>query len=244
MNLFYFLRISKAENLLFPTSTGYGNVVPKTTAGKIVFFPYCLIGIPIMLFFLGYIGNLIAELSSNIVVILHCRRDSNGQRIVKHKELKSFFVTFMLLWLFIFIEALASHYLPEKDERLTMVDGIYFYFVSFTTIGYGDITSPMNQHIFEFRLYLGLSLMSGVVNSALEFYQKFNQRRAERNQGRKKCCCSGQHHAGSVDIGPAEELVVVKEQYARKDSWVPKSDSKSLNNYGFIGDKREDNKAK
>ena len=170
-----------------------------------------------MLFFLGYIGKLITDLSNKIVEILHCQRRNSGQIEISHKELKSFLVTFILLWLTIICEATFSHYLPDEKNRLTMVDGIYFFFVSFTTIGYGDITSPMQQHLFEFRLYFGLSLMSGVVNSALEYYQKFSQRRAERNRGKKKCCFCLQCKAGSVDIEPAEEMVVVKDTYKQTD---------------------------
>ena len=169
-----------------------------------------------MLFFLGYIGKLITELSYKIVEILHCRRNSGGQIQISHKELKSFMVTFILLWLDIIFEAMISHYALNEEDRLTMIDGIYFFFVSFTTIGYGDITSPMKQYLFEFRLYIGLSLMSGVVNSALEYYQAFNQRRNERNRGRKGCCCKV-GHIGSAAIEPTEEMVEVKATYTPKE---------------------------
>jgi len=198
------------------TTVGYGNVVPKTVAGKLVFFPYCLVGIPIMLFFLGYIGKLITELSYKIVEFLHCRRNGGGQMQISHKELKSFLVTFTLLWLHIIFEAIISHYAINEKDRLTMIDGIYFFFVSFTTIGYGDITSPMKQALFEFRLYIGLSLMSGVVNSALEYYQAFSQRRNEQNRGRKGCCCKV-GHTGSGAIEPVEEMVEVKATYTQEE---------------------------
>ena len=185
-----------------------------------MFFPYCIIGIPLMLFFLGDIGKLITDLSNKIVEMFHCRRNSNGETEISHKELKSFLVTFTLLWIMIIIETLFSHYLPDEESRLTMTDGIYFFFVSYTTIGYGDITSPMRQPLFEFRLYIGLSLMSGVVNSALAYYQKFSQRREERNRRGKKCCCDPKHKNGSVDIEPAEEMVVVKGTYKQKEPEV------------------------
>lgn len=210
-------------------------MVPKTVAGKVAIFPYCLIGIPIMLFFLGYIGQMISLLSSAIVKIFYWKKVRSGPYEIPHKELKSFIVVFTLLWAFILLEALTSHYLPEKDEnRLSIVDGIYFFFVSFTTIGYGDITSPMDEHFFEFRLYLGLSLMSGVVNAALEFYQKVSERREERSQGRKKCCCVVQHGSGSIDVEPAEEMVIVRSEYFKRNVDEAAKDNNGYDN----GDER------
>lgn len=206
-------------------------------AGKIVFLPYCLIGIPLMLFFLGYIGQLIAALSNAVVEALHHRINHTRQSEIAHKELKSFFVTFAMLWTFIIIETVAAHYLPKKEDRLTIVDGIYFFFVSFTTIGYGDITSPMNETLFEFRLYIGLSLMSGVVNAALEFYQKFSERRAEGNREGTKVCCCRKHNNRRVEIQPEEEMVVVGNKDSQNEVELQLQVYKGYKNDGFTNEK-------
>ena len=197
--------------------SGYGNVVPKTTAGKIIFFPYCLVGIPVMMFFLSYIGKILSELCSRFVLLLSYLVNKTKADEVTHKELKTCFVTFILLWTWILLEAAQNNL--RTDFPLSIVDGIYFYFVSFTTIGYGDITSPMKQPLFEFRLYIGLSLMSSNVNSFLEFYQKVKAIR--RQEG--GCCRS---HTRQADIGEKDESLVITNReldmepgryYTRKD---------------------------
>ena len=169
-----------------------------------------------MLFFLAYIGQLLSQLCVKIVEIFSCSRRHDGQYEIKYKEFKSFAIMFLLLWLFILFEALQSAYFPQSQTgKLRFLDGIYFYFVSFTTIGYGDITSPMDETMFEIRLYIGLSLMSGVVSSALEFYQKFSERR-ERAARKKKCCCLKQGHVAEFDDS-AEERVAVHSHYFQKE---------------------------
>ena len=184
-------------------------------AGKLLFFPFILIGIPTMLFFLGYVGQLLAELCSKIVELLSCRRTHSGEYQIAHKELKSFLVIFIFLWAYILLEAMVNSYYPDPELRLSFLDGVYFYFVSFTTIGYGDITAPMTQPLFEFRLYVGLSLMSGVVSAALDLSQKIAPRRIGGDR-EGKCCCK--MHQQSCDIEPAVEMVVVQGTYTQKEA--------------------------
>ncbi len=44
--------------------------------------------------------------------------------------------------------------------------GIYFHFVTFTRIGFGDIIGPAAViHFYELDLFFGLSIISGVVDS-------------------------------------------------------------------------------
>ncbi len=178
---------------------GYGNVVPKTDTGKIVFFPYCLIGVPAMLFFLGFLGKLLSKLF--LAIVIKTSHMLSGTRDVTHKELKSFIASFVFMWIWIMLEALNSHWWP--GTRLSIVDGVYFIFVSMTTIGYGDITSPMKQPTFEFRLYIGLSVMSGVVNSFLDFYRKISPRRTRENN--RRCCCCRE---------PSEVAIVITNEFA------------------------------
>eukprot|EP00794_Sanderia_malayensis_P015767 gene15767-17358_t len=191
------------------TTVGYGNVVPKTVAGKYLLFPYCLVGIPAMLFFLAYIGKMLADISSFFVTKTSCTATNTNS--VKYKELKSFIVTFVILWAWILIEAAFLH-LQKDGSSLSFVDGVYFFFVSFTTIGYGDITSPTTQPLFEFRLYVGLSLMSATVNSFQEFYQKkISNQSASQQRKKKLCCCCPKHSAvGTAEDKKNEERIVVK----------------------------------
>lgn len=189
-----------------------------------------------MLFLLAYIGQLFSQLCITIVEMLSCSRRQNGQHDIKYKEFKSFAIMFLLLWLFIIFEALQSAYFPQsKTGQLRFLDGIYFYFVSFTTIGYGDITSPMDETMFETRLYIGLSLMSGVVSSALEFYQQFSERR-ERAARNKKCCCFKQGHVAEFDQS-AEERVVVQNHYFQKEFGMETFGNQRRPEYGQWNDK-------
>ena len=57
----------------------------------------------------------------------------------------------------------------QADLDLNYVDNLYFWFVTFTTIGFGDITYDISDWEFSFMVYrlFGLALLAGIIDSII-----------------------------------------------------------------------------
>ncbi len=70
------------------------------------------------------------------------------------------------MWFIIIIAVIGVVFKPDMLQ--SWLDGIYFYFVTFTTIGFGDIIGPSAElDFYGINLFFGLSIISGVVDSFL-----------------------------------------------------------------------------
>lgn len=94
---------------------GYGNITPQTPAGKILCIFISLLGIPITLLTLKSIGELISRRLKVIVTKFE-------KKILKRPEPKR-----------VQTKSALTHSLDW-----TFIEGLYFWFITFTTIGFGD----------------------------------------------------------------------------------------------------------
>ncbi|PVZ97085.1 hypothetical protein BB558_006981 [Smittium angustum] len=80
----------------------------------------------------------------------------------------SFFFMNLFLWLFC---SLVFYFLEEN--QWTYPQALYFCFVSFTTVGYGDLTpkSRLSIIFFNFIIIIAVSTFAGYVASVVELYQ-------------------------------------------------------------------------
>ena len=114
------------------TTIGYGHLVPTTISGRIFCIFYALIGIPLTWMLLARLGYII---SCGV-----CRVITGFESRFLHREpcnvgLKSTFVTFLMAIAMILLIAAVAHY----SEDWSFLDGIYFGFVTLSTIGFGDM---------------------------------------------------------------------------------------------------------
>lgn len=165
---------------------GYGDVTPRCFEGKIVTIIYALIGIPIALAMLSAAAEIGIHKLSKIIVIFE--RNILRRRNVKQDNLKTFFAALISFSLSIIISSLIST--NDDLDNMTWVDALYYYFISFTTIGYGDI--PVDRSVYsgwKFLIYIpialclifGLALMATLLSLASRILIK--------GQWRRLCCC-------------------------------------------------------
>ncbi|XP_065648370.1 potassium channel subfamily K member 2 [Hydra vulgaris] len=118
---------------------GYGDVVPKTTPGKILTIVYILIGIPLALCF-------ISNLSDNLLSLHFLAVDCIEKKLF-HKTkptyfyLKAFTLNIVIL---VVCVALMVFLLCMHDSSLSTFDSFYFVIVTMTTVGYGDFSYNSN----------------------------------------------------------------------------------------------------
>lgn len=118
--------------------TGYGVIVPTTDYTRIITIIYALIGIPIFLYAMAAAGNvktLLGEGFYHVIEIKLLKR-----REVRHKKLK--IVLFALVACS--IELMAASAFVYHEEEWSFFIAFYFWFVSASTIGFGDYVLSFN----------------------------------------------------------------------------------------------------
>ncbi|CAF1141115.1 unnamed protein product [Adineta steineri] len=131
------------------TTVGFGNIAPKSMSGKLITCLYAMIGIPIMIVYLTNTSNILVFIFiryySMIYNFIHRikrrwrrRRQSKLSVEIENETVQHnvpIIVAFGVLVLYI----VAGGILFSYWEGWSYVDGAYFSFITFTTIGLGDL---------------------------------------------------------------------------------------------------------
>lgn len=117
--------------LLYPYA-GYGHITPETPLGQICTVVYCFFGLPISMLTLKTLGELVSKMVNKFVYTVETKL--LGRRKPQRVRMKSFFLIFALMILTLCAFGLTQSYL----EGWTFIEGVYAWFVTLSTIGYGD----------------------------------------------------------------------------------------------------------
>ncbi|XP_031553676.1 two pore potassium channel protein sup-9-like [Actinia tenebrosa] len=120
------------------TTVGYGNITPQTILGQVLTIPYCTIGLPISMVALKTAGEVLAILMHNMAKIL-------DKRVLRQKRPKqSIFKCFAMIisWIIVLVGILATA--EMYLDGWTFHEGLYSWFITFTTIGLGDYVPFQN----------------------------------------------------------------------------------------------------
>ena len=118
---------------------GYGHITPQTPAGQILCVFISLIGIPITLLTLKSIGELIARWLH--VMVMKFEKKILKRSEPKRVQTKSAMISVALMVVLMVECAIFVTHLLDW----TFIEGLYFWFITFTTIGFGDyVISDIN----------------------------------------------------------------------------------------------------
>lgn len=164
---------------------GYGNLTPQTPSGQILCIFTCLFGIPIALLTLNSVGAIISKLVNTLVKKFEKKILKKEEP--KHVELKGALILFLVMVLLIVVNGLVM----TKLEDWTFVEGVYFWFVTLTTMGFGDYipkkldgsdNSKKDGSIVLMGIWMmlfvvgGLCIVSSVLNSIVTAIDQRNWR--------------------------------------------------------------------
>ncbi|KAL9966757.1 hypothetical protein ACROYT_G024876 [Oculina patagonica] len=167
------------------TTVGYGHITPETPLGQIVTVLYCFVGLPIAMLTLKTLGEVVSEIIYKIVYLVEtkilCRKRPRKVKI------KTFFTTLMLMILTICAGGLTQVYL----EGWSFIEGVYAWFITLSTIGYGDYfpgldlsRKALQSSDSKISILIiisasampclaGLCVVAGVLNSLVEAAEEF-----------------------------------------------------------------------
>ena len=138
--------------------TGYGDVVPKTNLGKVLCIIYAIVTIPLFLFALSAAGDL---KRFHIEFLLQAFEKKFLQRSeIRHKKKKIVCTTAVLC----VIELLIASGISYCIETWTFLDCVYFWAISASTIGFGDLVSDYNNssgQLLFFNLLFTIIIQAG-----------------------------------------------------------------------------------
>ncbi|VDD94416.1 unnamed protein product [Enterobius vermicularis] len=145
------------------TTIGYGNIYPHTVLGKFFTVIYALVGIPLVLAILSQSGQTLSRYRFGST------KSKNVKNVLKRRSLfdtaprnpRTIPIWVALVICFAWICSCAGIFCIW-EKNWTYYDSLYFFFVSLSTIGLGDVV-PEHPHILIVMFLLviaGLSLVS------------------------------------------------------------------------------------
>ncbi|XP_005986568.1 potassium channel subfamily K member 16-like [Latimeria chalumnae] len=146
------------------TTIGYGSKAPKTVGGQIFCVFFALFGIPLNIFFLGHTSKVLISASKKLGDHLFQKRKE--ERLVKILTIIFFlvmgFIMFFLLPPFVF----------TITEGWSYMEGVYFAFITLSTIGFGDYVigiNPYRNYLIGYRSLAAVWIIFGLSWLALLF---------------------------------------------------------------------------
>ncbi|KAM4579788.1 potassium channel subfamily K member 5-like [Odontesthes bonariensis] len=127
------------------TTIGYGNVAPKTQGGRVFCILYGLCGIPLCLVWISELGSFFGDRAKRLSQVLI-------RRGVSVKKVQLTCTAVFLLW-GVLVHLVIPPFVFMSVEGWSYLEGIYFSFITLTTVGFGDYVAGVNPDIQYPRLY-------------------------------------------------------------------------------------------
>lgn len=143
------------------TTIGFGNVAPKTQGGRIFCILYGLCGIPLCLVWISKLGSFFGDRAKRL----------SGIMIRKGVSVKNVQLTCTALFLLwgLFVHLVIPPCVFMSVEGWSYLEGLYYSFITLTTVGFGDYVAGVNPNIdyptlyrvfAELWIYMGLAWLS------------------------------------------------------------------------------------
>ncbi|KAF7704669.1 potassium channel subfamily K member 5a [Silurus meridionalis] len=167
------------------TTIGYGNIAPKTSSGRVFCIFYGLFGVPLCLTWISELGKFFGGRAKHLGQYL-------TKRGISLRKAQFTCTAIFLLW-GVLIHLVIPPFVFMSQEGWTYIEGLYFSFVTLTTIGFGDLVAGVDpnanyptlyRYFVEVWIYLGLAWLSLFFNwkvrMVIEAHKAFKKRRKRR----------------------------------------------------------------
>ncbi|KAJ7361926.1 hypothetical protein OS493_014573 [Desmophyllum pertusum] len=153
------------------TTVGYGHLAPSTVGGRVFCMVFALFGIPLNLMVLRHIGDRVNQLIGYVHFLVETKLLKRETQPVTTRTL---LWTLLVLLVMLFVGA----FLYLQKEEWNFLEGVYFCFITFSTIGFGDLVpnggqapTDVGNIIMELLravvVLLGVSMFFSIITSVL-----------------------------------------------------------------------------
>lgn len=185
------------------TTIGYGNIAPKTSAGRVFCIFYGLFGVPLCLTWISELGKFFGGRAKHL-----------GQFLTKKgfslRKAQFTCTAIFLLW-GVLIHLVLPPFVFMSQEGWTYIEGLYFSFVTLTTIGFGDLVAGVEptkeyptlyRYFVEVWIYLGLAWLSLFFNWKVRMVIEAHKALKKRRKLRKLSLDELRHYKESNKAAP------------------------------------------
>ncbi|KAL7645594.1 UNVERIFIED_CONTAM: hypothetical protein RMT77_003980 [Armadillidium vulgare] len=140
------------------TTIGYGHISPSTTCGRLACIIYATIGIPFTMVLLTWTSDFFGEI---LFLLFQARLDKDKQSSKIFIALGTTFYICVGFLVFIFLPPILFMHI----EHWTYFEGVYFAFISLTTIGFGDFVTGKSVEgslLYVYQIAVIIWIMSGL----------------------------------------------------------------------------------
>lgn len=169
------------------TTIGFGNVAPKTKSGRVFCILYGLCGIPLCLVWISELGSFFGDRAKRLSGILI-------RKGVSVKRVQLTCTALFLLW-GLLVHLVLPPVVFMYMEGWSYLEGLYYSFITLTTVGFGDYVAGVNPKMnyprlyrtfAELWIYMGLAWLSLFfswnVNMVVEAHKVLKKRRRQRHR--------------------------------------------------------------
>lgn len=189
------------------TTIGYGNIAPKTPSGRVFCIFYGLFGVPLCLTWISELGKFFGGRAKHL-----------GQYLTKKgfslRKAQFTCTAIFLLW-GVLVHLVLPPLVFMSQEGWSYIEGLYFSFVTLTTIGFGDLVAGVEpnkeyptlyRYFVEVWIYLGLAWLSLFFNWKVRMVIEAHKALKKRRKLRKLSLDELQHykesHKASLRLPP------------------------------------------
>ncbi|TNN65475.1 Potassium channel subfamily K member 5 [Liparis tanakae] len=182
------------------TTIGYGNIAPKTPKGRVFCIFYGLFGVPLCLSWISELGKFFGGRAKHL-----------GQYLTKKgfslRKAQFTCTAIFLLW-GVLVHLVLPPFVFMSQEGWTYIEGLYFSFVTLTTIGFGDLVAGVEpnkeyptlyRYFVEVWIYLGLAWLSLFFNWKVRMVIEAHKALKKRRKLRKLSLDELRHYKESRD---------------------------------------------
>ncbi|KAG8512004.1 Potassium channel subfamily K member 5 [Galemys pyrenaicus] len=202
------------------TTIGYGNVAPKTPAGRLFCIFYGLFGVPLCLTWISALGKFFGGRAKRLGQFL-------TRRGVSLRKAQITCTAIFILW-GVLVHLVIPPFVFMVTEEWDYIEGLYYSFITISTIGFGDFVAGVNpsanyhalyRYFVELWIYLGLAWLSLFVNWKVSMFVEVHKAIKKRRRRRKESFESSPHSKKSLQMagGTASKDVNILSFLSKKE---------------------------
>lgn len=184
------------------TTIGYGNVAPKTPAGRLFCVFYGLFGVPLCLTWISALGKFFGGRAKRLGQFLM-------KRGVSLRKAQITCTAIFIVW-GVLVHLVIPPLVFMVTEEWDYIEGFYYSFTTISTIGFGDFVAGVNpsanyhalyRYFVELWIYLGLAWLSLFVNWKVSMFVEVHKAIKKRRRRRKESFESSPHSKKALQMG-------------------------------------------